>query len=386
MALIGRNGTSRDPARWNQAANLLCVRLDSAGDVLMTTPALRALKASRRGRKLTLLTSPSGAAIARIVPEIDDVITYAAPWVKNDEPGDSRREYAMVRRLRERRFDGAVIFCVFSQNPLPAAFLCHLADIPLRLAYCRENPYQVLTHWVPDPEPKSGIRHEVRRQLDLVSTIGCLPKDEGFSLHVPARARMTVHRMLRTFPRDPDRPLVVIHPGAAALSRRYPAELFAMVADTVIHDLGANIIFTGTPPELPIVDKVRSLMRLPSLSVAGQLDMEQLCALIAAANLLISNNTGPVHIAAAVGTKTVDIYAMTNPQHTPWKIENRVLTHDVPCKYCYKSVCPEGHHDCLKLIAPEQVVAAAGELLNGLKRASENEVSHVHAGYQRSLS
>ena len=87
--------------------------------------------------------------------------------------------------------------------------------------------------------------------------------------------------------------------------------------------------------------------------------MEQLCALISAANLLISNNTGPVHIAAAVGTRTVDIYALTNPQHTPWKVESRVLTHDVPCKYCYKSVCPEGHHDCLRLISPQQVVAAA---------------------------
>ena len=386
MALTGRNGTGRHPAGWQQAGNVLCVRLDSAGDVLMTTPALRALKASRRGRKLTLLTSPSGAAIAPMVPEIDEVITYAAPWMKNDEPGDSRREYAMVRKLRERRFDGAVIFCVFSQNPLPAAFLCHLADIPLRLAYCRENPYHVLTDWVPDPEPKSGIRHEAQRQLDLVSTIGCLPKDETFSLCVPARARMAVNRLLRTLPMAPDRPAVLIHPGATALSRRYPAEHFAVVADRVIQDLGANVIFTGTLPELPLVEKVRSFMGMPSLSLAGRLDMEQLCALIATANLLISNNTGPVHIAAAVGTKTLDIYAMTNPQHTPWKVESRVLTHDVPCKYCYKSVCPEGHHNCLQLIAPEQVVAAAGELLNGPRRTPENEECHVHIGYQRSLS
>jgi lipopolysaccharide heptosyltransferase II len=386
MALTGRNGAGKDPGNWHQAGSILCVRLDSAGDVLMTTPALRALKTARRGRKLTLLTSPAGAAVGRMVPEIDEVIAYAAPWVKNDVPGNSRREYAILRMLRERRFEGAVIFCVFSQNPMPAALLCYLADIPLRLAYCRENPYQVLTHWVPDPDPESGIRHEVQRQLDLVGTIGCPAKEEEFSLRIPARARRSVHRLLRELPVAPDRPLVVIHPGATALSRRYPAEQFAAVADGVIRDLGAGIVFTGSPAEIPLVERVRSLMRMPSLSVAGRLEMEQLCALIAAADLLISNNTGPVHIAAAVRTRTVDIYAMTNPQHTPWKVESRVLTHDVPCRYCYKSICPEGHHQCLQLITPELVVSAAGELLAGPKRKPENEECHVHAGYQRSLS
>jgi ADP-heptose:LPS heptosyltransferase len=85
--------------------------------------------------------------------------------------------------------------------------------------------------------------------------------------------------------------------------------------------------------------------------------------LIARATLLISNNTGPVHVAAAVGTPVVDLYALTNPQHTPWGVRHRVLNHDVPCKYCYKSICPEGHHHCLRLVRPEQVVGAAIELL-----------------------
>src|SRR5207302_7487370 len=86
-------------------------------------------------------------------------------------------------------------------------------------------------------------------------------------------------------------------------------------------------------------------------------------ALIALAPLLISNNTGPVHVAAAVGTPVVDLYALTNPQHTPWAVPSRVLSYDVPCKYCYKSVCPEGHHDCLRRVTPDAVVEAACELL-----------------------
>ena len=96
---------------------------------------------------------------------------------------------------------------------------------------------------------------------------------------------------------------------------------------------------------------------------AGVLALDELAALIALAPVLIANNTGPAHIAAAVGTPVVDLYALTNPQHTPWMVPNRVLSHDVPCKYCYKSVCPEGHHHCLRLITPSEVVRATYELL-----------------------
>jgi ADP-heptose:LPS heptosyltransferase len=93
--------------------------------------------------------------------------------------------------------------------------------------------------------------------------------------------------------------------------------------------------------------------------LAAELDLAELCAVIEAAPLLISNNTGPVHIAAAVGTPIVDLYALTNPQHQPWKVPSVVLSHDVPCRWCYSSVCPAGHHLCLVLVTPEQVVDAA---------------------------
>ena len=104
-------------------------------------------------------------------------------------------------------------------------------------------------------------------------------------------------------------------------------------------------------------------MDAPSESLAGRLDLGELVALIAAAPLLIVNNTGPAHIAAAVGTPVVDLYALTNLQHMPWGVASRVLYHDVPCKLCYKSVCPMGHHDCLRLVEPDAIVAAACELL-----------------------
>lgn len=350
---------------WTSAGNILCIRLDTIGDILMTTPALRALKTSRPGRRITLLTSSAGHEVASLIPELDQVLIYDAPWMKaTAHREDSRFEYAMAERLRRGEFDAAVIFTVYSQNPLPAAFLCYLADIPLRLAHCRENPYQLLTHWVPDPEPTRFIRHEVRRQLDLVAEVGCRPEGKHLSLRVPDNALQRVHRLLSYLDIDLDRPWVVVHPGATAPSRRYPAEGFAAAARDLVAERKWLVLFTGTEEERDLVRQIQAIMGVPSYSLVGFLDLAELAALLSVAPLLITNNTGPVHVAAAVGTPVVDLYALTNPQHTPWMVPHRVLSHDVPCKYCYKSVCPEGHHDCLRLVRPEAIVRAASDLFN----------------------
>jgi lipopolysaccharide heptosyltransferase II len=349
---------------WEEARRVLAVRLDALGDVLMTTPALRALKAQRPDRRLTLLTSPAGAAVAALVPEVDDVIAYAAPWMKATPPRtDPGPEYAMAERLRSGRFDAAVIFTVYSQSPLPAALLCCLAGVPRRLAHCRENPYQLLTDWLPDPEPGCEVRHEVRRQLDLVATIGCRAADQRLSLRLPAEAVRRVDSLLAGLGLEPGRGWVIVHPGGSAPSRRYPAAGFAEVACRLVAATGARVLLTGSEGERALVDEIERAAPGRAQALAGRLDLAELAALIARAPLLISNNTAPVHIAAAVGTPVVDLYALTNPQHTPWQVAHRVLFHDVPCKYCYKSVCPAGHHDCLRRVEPQAVVDAALELL-----------------------
>lgn len=337
---------------WRDIRNLLCVRLDSLGDVLMSTPAIRAFRQTQ-GCRVTLLTSPGSSALAGLVPEIDDLMVFSAPWMK---PPARAADRAVLKELARRRFDAAAIFTVYSQSPLPAAYLCYLAGIPLRLAHCRENPYHLLTDWVADPEP-SVARHEVRRQLDLAASVGCRTDDERLSFAIPDRARRVITSM------NFRRPLVVVHPGASASSRRYPPESYARAIELLSLERGCEAVFTGDTSETDLVEGIRRRMNARSHSLAGRLGLAELGALIAEADLLVCNNTGPAHIAAAVGTPVVDLYALTNPQHTPWQVPSRVLNHDVPCRNCYKSVCPAGHHDCLRRVPPEAVVAAAGELL-----------------------
>lgn len=355
--------SSASSAAWETSRRILCVRLDTIGDLLMTSPAIRAVKESGPGRHVTLLTSTAGAATAALIPEIDDVIVYDSPWMKATAPrASSAPELAMIARLRAGNFDAAVVFTVFSQNPIPATMLCYLADIPLRLAHCHENTYQLLTDWVPDPEPQGGIRHEVQRQLDLVAAVGYETPNTHLSLRVPPEADRHVAAVLGELALDPARPWLVLHAGATASSRRYPPEYFAAAAHTLVSEDGWQIIFTGSPSESDLIARIQAHMGAPSHALIGTLDLAALAALIARAPLLLTNNTGPAHIAAAVGTPVVDIYAMTNPQHTPWNVPSRVVIHDVPCRNCFKADCPLGHHDCLRKIPPGAVVAAVLDL------------------------
>ena len=350
---------------WALARNVLAVRLDSLGDVLMTTPALCAVKRRRDDMRITMLTSPAGVEAARHVREIDRCLVHAAAWMKHpDSQHSARGTQELVQQLASGRFDAAIVFTTCTQSALPAAQVCYLAGIPLRLAHCRENPYALLTDWVPDNEVCStGMRHEVQRQLDLVRSVGYDTHDEGLHMRFDAKDGWRMQRIFEEAGGSLDKPYIVVHPGASAPSRRYPPERFGTAADALTDATGCQIVFTGSADELPLVAQVTACMRRPSITLAGRLNLGQLAALIASAQTLLCNNTGPAHVAAAVGTPVVVLYALTNPQHTPWRVNSRVLSHDVPCRHCLKSVCPQGHHACLRGIATNDVVSAVIDIL-----------------------
>lgn len=347
---------------WLAMKRVLAIRLDAAGDVLMTTPALRALRAMRPDR-LTLLTSTSGSAIAELLPELDDVIVYDAPWMKEGSGvADAGTDRAFIDGLRAQQFDAAVIFTVHTQSPLPAATMAYLAGIPRRLAHCHENPYDLLTDWVPDPETEQPLRHEVRRQLDLLAHVGIHATDDHLSLHVPDVASRAMRARLEGLGIGPRDPWIVVHPGATAAARRYPPDSFAEVLRRLHVRTGWPIVLTGSRRERRLVDDIRFAADWLGTSLAGQLTTAEMAALVAIAPMLLTNNSLPAHMAAAVGTPVVDLYALTNLQHTPWAVPSRVLSVDVPCKGCRRSVCPLGHNRCLHAVDPRDVVDAIIEL------------------------
>jgi len=368
--------TAVAPLDWGRAGRVLCVRLDGLGDVLMCTPAMHRLRAAVPGRTLTLLASPSGAAAAPFIHDVDTVIAYEAPWMKPGRTRTATPDLALVERLAADRYDAAVIFTTYTQSALPAALLCHLAGIPLRLAHCRENPYGLLSDWLPDPEPATCIRHEVQRQLALVRHAGApapSPAAGAPRLSFVPRPRDAAgaRACLRSAGVDPDQPWLLLHPGASAPSRRYPPALWARTLALLHARIGLPLVLTGDASETALVDAIRADAGVATYSLAGQLELGELGAALALCAAAVVNNSGPAHIAAAVGTPVVDLYALTNPQHTPWNVPSRVLFHDVPCRFCFKSVCPAGHQACLAGVAPERVADAVAALLRpGCKHAT----------------
>ncbi|RIL01796.1 MAG: glycosyl transferase, partial [Proteobacteria bacterium] len=149
---------------------------------------------------------------------------------------------------------------------------------------------------------------------------------------------------------------------ACAPSRRYPEPMYAAAARALAARGWQVVLLGGAGEERASAERIARAARAPLFSLAGETSFAELVAAIALAPLLVANNSGPAHVAAAVGTPVVDLYALTNPQHTPWQVPSRVLAHDVPCRGCAKSVCPESHHLCLRGIHPQQVVDAVESL------------------------
>lgn len=365
-------GPSVDPLRaaaWRSARRVLAVRLDNLGDLLMTTPALAALRDSLPRAHITLLASPAGAAAAEHLPMVDAAWSFRAPWMPlgADEAAAATQREAealLVERLAAGGFDAAVIFTVCTQSALPAALACRLAGIPLRLAHCRENPYALLTDWVRDTDVLAGdMRHEVARQLALVGAVGMHTVDQRLRFRVSPGDRQRVAGRLQALGLPADRPYAVLHPGATAASRRWPAAWFGTVAEGLVEQAGCAVVFSGGAADVACVEQARQAMARPAASLAGALSLGELAALIEGAGLLVANNSAPAHLAAALGTPQVTLYALTNPQHTPWQAVARVLSHDTACRWCLRSTCPEPGHDCLRGVAPGQVLEAALALL-----------------------
>jgi ADP-heptose:LPS heptosyltransferase len=354
---------------WRHARRVLAVRLDNLGDVLVTTPAIHAIRESLPEAAITLLASPVGAQAGRLNPDVDEVVVYNAPWMDpwSHLPLDPVREMEAIARL-SASYDAAVIFSSFRQSPLPAAYLCYLAGIPLRLAASIDGPGSLLTTRHRHPE---RIMHEVERGLDLVAAVGMRTSDDRLVLRVPDGARTEIAGLARH-----RRPLIVVHPGCSMPARTYPWEQYVEVVDIVVRNLGARVVLTGADSERPLVDailaRVNPWSRAQVVAAAGTLTFPAFCALIDAADVVVTNNTGPMHMAAALGTPVVALFALTNPpeQWGPWRAPHRMLWHEVPCRLCYSRVCPIAH-DCLREVRPPQVVEAVADLLNGSGASEE---------------
>jgi lipopolysaccharide heptosyltransferase II len=309
---------------WFDCKKILCIRADNMGDLIMTTPALRALKETF-GCSITVLTSKMGAAIVPFIDEIDDVIVHNVPWIKTNDASNANSLFSLIKKIQQQDFDAAIIFTVYSQNPLPAAMIAYMAGIPRRLAYCRENPYELLTNWVVEKEPLDFIQHQVRRDLDLVATIGAKTKSDELSVTASNDAAITAGEKLKAINFDSDNGWIIFHPGVSEEKRRYPSKSWIELGNIITRQLKKKILMTGSESEKKLAETIQQGIGKDAYVAAGLFSIEEFISIISKASLVVSVNTATVHIAAATQTPVIVLYALTNPQHTPWKVVSKVF-------------------------------------------------------------
>ena len=350
---------------------MLAVRPDNLGDVVMCGPALRALRAALApGARLDLLCSPAGAAVAGMLPGVDGLLVERPVWqdASHALPLDPARELALVERLRG--YDAAVVLTSFSQSPWPAATLAALAGVGVRAGQSTEFGGSLLTHWV---APPPDAAHQVDRQLHLLAALGVPSDSDELHLDVPARAHEAAAEVLAerrlapgTEPGDDGPPLVVVLPGASCPSRRWEPMRFADVARRLADD-GAAVAVAGSDRETDLVDGVVAAAGDGVHGLAGALDVPGLAALLARADVVLTGNSGGMHLADAVGTPAVVLFAGTEQpsQYEPRGLLRRgaarLFTVPVDCAPCRAFSCPYCQ-ECLD-VDPAEVADAARALL-----------------------
>jgi lipopolysaccharide heptosyltransferase II len=341
------------------------------GDLLMSSPAIRALKETFNAQ-ITVLTSSNATPVAKLIPEIDEVITSDLPWVKLNAYAPSEQIFHLVSLIESKQFDACVVFNVYSQNPVPAIMLAYLANIPLRLAWCRENPYLLLTDWVPDPEPYQFIQHQVSRDLALVGHIGAVVKNESLSLQLQPESLEQLVLKLAEVGIKIIKPYIILHPGVSEAKRKYPLEMWIAFAKQLSTDQSFHYFLTGTGSEQEEAAMIERATDGKVRSLAGHLPLDLFAALIKNAALVVSVNTGTVHLAAALQTPVVVLYANSNPQHKPWMVPHKALEYSVPQELRSKNEVIK-YVDALLYSeiqvppTPEEVVEAVRSLLSSNK-------------------
>lgn len=329
------------------------VRLDNDGDVLLAGPAVRAVAAG--AREVTLLHGPRGAAAAALLPGVDRLVQHRAAWIEFDAPPvDRAATMALVDELARLDIDEAVVLTSFHQSALPTALLLRMAGVGRISAISEDYPGSLLDvrHRVEED------LHEVQRGLSVAATLGYrLPDGDHGALAV---RRLPVPER---FPAPVEDPYVVVHPGASVPARAWAPERNTELVDALLAE-GWPVVVTGAPAERALTARVAGTPRAGVVDLGGRTSFAELADVLAGAAVVVVGNTGPAHLAAAVATPVVSLFAPTVPavKWRPWGVPHRLLHVDVACAGCRARQCPVAGHPCLGDVATRDVVAAVTEL------------------------
>ena len=333
------------------------------GDAVMAIPALETIRRTHADDEICILARPVVADLLSQQPFANRILQYD---FRGHHRGWLGRE-KLLASLRKEKFSVAVLL----QNAFEAAWLSWRADIPERIGYARDGRGLLLTKAIPVPRESEVPKHESYYYLELLHRAGWTegsPPIPHIRLHVSDLARAGAESALRIAGARENAWRVAIAPAASyGAAKCWPAERFARLADRLISECGADVIFFGTPDEKEIAERIQSSMKLHAISLVGETSMRDLAALLAACSVFIGNDSGAMHVAAAAGLPVIGIFGSTDPQGTAPVTEQFTLIREgVSCSPCFLRSCPVDHR-CMTRITVDSVFGAAMQLRNSLK-------------------
>ncbi len=331
---------------------VLVARLDNAGDVLLQGPLVRAVAAG--ADRVVVLAGPAGAAAAELLPGVDEVWTWRCPWILGDPPPVDPDDVAgLTERVRALAPDEALISTSFHQSPLPLALVLRTAGVPRISAISVDYPGSLL-----------DVRHRVDDDLPEPERALSLARAAGFDLPPGDDGRLALRRPLPPVQHEPG--YVVVHPGASVPARAWPADRCAE-AVTALADGGHRVLVTGGAGERELTARVAGSR---GIDLGGRTDLAQMAAVLDGAAAVVVGNTGPAHLAAAVGTPVVSLFAPVVPaaRWAPYGVPTVLLgDQEAACRDTRARECPVPGHPCLTSVTPADVVAAVEKLVSSVE-------------------
>lgn len=370
LAHLGKHEPPLNSALF-QPRRILVIRLDLIGDLVLSMVLVRVLKRTYPDCEIDLISVPASARVLEGDPDLTRLLGYDPNIWRRPKALLSKKNWrelrTLLKTLRAREYDLAI--SVFGKW---AGVLAALSGAKRTLGFGHESFPGLMTesvagkHWTPGEK-----KHEVDYCLELAQAAGATiqPEDRYPHLFVPQEAEQAVEQILAQVGAQPGRPLIACHVSANnGQSKRWPVPYWATLLDRLMREENASVVLTGAPNDLPLIEKITTRMREQPLNLAGKTSLIQLAALLKRADLLISGDSGPMHMASAVDTPLIAIHGPTDPALSgPVSQRATVLRSDIWCSPCYQAKdtadCRFFTTQCMKDITPAQVLAVAREKL-----------------------
>lgn len=339
-------------------SRILVVRTDRIGDVLLSTPVLKALRDKYPEAYIAMMVSPYAKDIVEANPNLDKVIIFD----KDTKHRGWLRSYKFAMNLKKQNFDLAIILHPTNRVHLITFF----AGISKRVGYDRKLGF-LLTDKIKHTK-QFGEKHELEYNLDLVRYLGIEPKDKTLYMPIRKESEEFVDELFKKEGLKPQDKLLAIHPGASCPSKIWPAERFAEAAEKLAEKYHFKILIVAGPKDAAVAEAVQRKMHLAPTNLAGKTSVSQLASVLKRCTLFISNDSGPVHVASAVGTPVISLFGRAQAGLSPKRWEpvgmlDEILHKDVGCIECLAHNCKK-EFACLKAISVDEVVKVANTILS----------------------